>query len=136
MLPDLQREGPTIEVVTSISAAEELALKQPGLTIPKPVEMRVMVDPGAIFTVIDPEIATKLNLTAVGQEEISTATSKGVKCPKYAVRIAFPRGKWQGTVIAAPILANFQIDGLIGRDVLANAVFVYNGGANFFSLSL
>ncbi len=58
-----------------------------------------------------------------------------VPCPEYLVRLAFPNNVvWEGTVLDAP-LEGQHIQCLIGRDVLAQTVFVYIGYSNLFSVS-
>jgi hypothetical protein len=94
-----------------------------------------MIDTGATGSVIQQGLAAQLGLNPVGLVQIHTPSSTNVVCYEYAVRLVFPNNVvFEGTVIEAPLQGQ-HIQCLIGRDVLAQAVLVYIGYSNLFSLS-
>ncbi|WP_224796723.1 aspartyl protease family protein [Pandoraea sputorum] len=119
-------------------------MAQAGIAIPKPSPGAFLIDTGASSTCIDPSVLEPLGLTPTGQTEVHTPSTNGTPhvCNLYDVQLLVP-GQ---TGIEAPFiipampvteshLASQGITGLIGRDVLSKCVLVYNGAANFYSLS-
>ena len=103
--------------------------------MPAPLQLQAMIDTGASGTVIQQGLAASLGLQPVGTTKITTPSSTEVDCYEYAVRYVLPNNVVaEGTVIEAP-LEGQQIQALIGRDVLSQAVFVYIGYMGGFSLS-
>jgi len=66
---------------------------------------------------------------------INTLSSTGVLCAQYAVRLIFPNNVGGEAVVTEAPLAGQHIQGLIGRDVLSQAVLVYIGYTNQFTMS-
>jgi len=94
-----------------------------------------MIDTGATRSVISQGIAAQLGLNPVGITAINTPSSTNVQCYEYLVRFIFSHNIIvEGVMIEAP-LQNQPIQCLIGRDILAHAIFVYIGQSNLFSLS-
>jgi len=92
--------------------------------------------------VIDPASIASLGLTATGSVTISTPSTgqDGHDCNQFDVSLIFQlAGGYSYTVYAVPVieadLSVQGIQGLLGRDVLARCVFVYDGGAESISLS-
>jgi hypothetical protein len=132
---DLQQQGPWIDLQLTVGAAAEAVLRKAGDPIPAPVSARAMIDTGASHTVIQQNLATQLGLQPVGTTYINTPASTNVPCPRYRVRLLFPQNTlFEVTALATPLQGQ-HIQCLIGRDVLARAVFVYIGDNNLFSLS-
>lgn len=134
-IPNLQGDGPVVELRVAIGSAVENALRAANTPIPLPVGVPAMIDTGATKSVIRQGIAAQLGLNPVGVTYISTPSSTNVLCPEYLVRLVFPTNVlYEGTVIEAPLQGQ-HIQCLIGRDILSHAVFVYIGYRNLFSLS-
>jgi len=94
-----------------------------------------MIDTGASATVLRQGIPAQLGLKPIGVSYITTPSSTNVPCDEYLVRLVFPNNVlWEGTVIEAPLQGQ-NIQCLIGRDILSQAVLVYIGYGNLFSLS-
>ncbi len=134
-ISDLEVVGPNASLMVSIASAAEQTFRDNNRPIPDPVSISAMIDTGAAVSVIQKGIAAQLDIHPVGFNHVTTPTSANVKCPVYAVRFTFPGTGWLNVnVIEAP-LQDPTIQGLIGRDVLKHAVFVYLGKANQFTLS-
>jgi predicted aspartyl protease len=134
---NLHRVGPQVPVAIGVSGRYIEALKIRLDHAPAPVEGMALVDTGATFTVIQRGVAAKLGLSPIGQETISTASARAVACHKYDVDLFFPQHNSRFgdvVVVEVPIILE-PIICLIGRDVLSQAVFVYIGHDNSFTLS-
>lgn len=77
----------------------------------------------------------KLGISPVGVARISTPAAHAVECYEYLVRFVFPNEVIFETTVIEASLKGHHIQCLIGRDVLANAVLVYVGHNNSFTLS-
>jgi predicted aspartyl protease len=132
---NLQQQGPWIDLQVTVGAAAEAVLRKAGDPIPAPESAVAMIDTGASHTVIQQDLATRLGLQPVGTTYIHTPSATNVPCPRYRVRLLFPQNTLvEITALAAPLQGQ-HIQCLIGRDVLARAVFIYIGDNNLFSLS-
>lgn len=137
--PDLEDEGPVIEVVFSLNAAARAAYVAAGEPIPRPIRATVLIDTGASHSVVMEGLLDPLGLKPVSATSINTASSTSVPCAVYAVRMTLPSNDYlDKSVIAAPSagLVAQNIQGLIGRDVLSDGIFIYQGAHDSFTLSL
>ena len=105
--------------------------------------IRALVDTGASFTSIEPEVLKALNLTPTGTIDIVTpSTGKEVHTTEtYDVDFLIGAGaddiplSIQNLRIAASELYLKQgIHALIGRDVLKRCILIYNGSMSNFSV--
>lgn len=135
--PNLEIEGPVIDVLFLISTELEEKYKKEGKEVPKPVQIRALIDTGASHCVIQKEIPEKLELEPVGSTKINTPSSKDHQCYQYFMRMAIPTHRlvYEGVFTAAP-LEGQNINCLVGRDLLADGIFIYIGYAKQFTLSL
>jgi predicted aspartyl protease len=123
-LADLQAEGPRLDVkLTDTTGACQ------------PIAVDALIDTGATVTVVANQVLKKLGLSPVGTALVHTPSSTNVRCFKYLVRLVLPNGVSLETVAIGTPLRGQHIQCLIGRDVLRNAVFVYTGNTNTFTLS-
>jgi aspartyl protease len=132
---DLRSVGPIFQVQIGVGKAAEDALRKAGASVPAPMQALAMIDTGATGTVISQNLVQQLGLKPIGLTYINTPSSTNVRCYEYLVRLLFPANIFlEGFVIGAPLQAQ-HIQCLIGRNILAGAVFVYVGYANHFTLS-
>lgn len=123
-LADLQAEGPRLEVRLTNTAG----------TAP-PTAVEALVDTGASVTVVANQVLKRLGLSPVGTALVHTPSATNVRCYKYLVRFVLPNGVGMEAVAIGTPLRGQRIQCLIGRDLLRNAVFVYTGQTNTFTLS-
>lgn len=100
-----------------------------------PVAVDALIDTGATVTVVANQVVKQLRLSPMGTALVHTPSSTNVRCYRYLVRLVLPNGLGLETVAIGTPLRGQHIQCLIGRDVLRNAVFVYTGNTNTFTLS-
>jgi hypothetical protein len=134
---DLKDVGPIIDLHVTPSRAALEAIKATDQKSPAPVSISALIDTGASVSALKTGVARDLGLHPVGVQYINTPTSQNVPCYTYFVRFVFGVLPlyFEGVVIETP-LAGQSIDCLIGRDILAAGLLVYNGVDNSFSFSL
>jgi hypothetical protein len=135
-IPNMQADGPLVELRIAVGGALEATLRAAGNPIPSPIPALAMIDTGATRSVIRQGLTTQLGLNPVGLTHINTPTSTNVPCYEYLVRLVFPNNliSVEGTFIEAPLQGQ-NIQFLIGRDVLSRGVLIYIGYRNLFTLS-
>ena len=134
---DLRKVGPILELTVgpTTTLAPEPGARQPSRHRPLPVV--AMIDTGASVTVIAPSVVRALGLRSMGAVLIHTpAATRPIAMRQFPVSISFPSGVRLSPLraVEAP-LGDSQLGCLIGRDVLAAAVLVYDGRAGEFSLT-
>lgn len=148
----LVRRGPFIPVEVSIRDELAKKLQEQEQEIPSPVSGYALIDTGATITSIDRSVAEELELAPSGEVSIGTAGGEH-EVPVYTGVLSFPgtgirdlsierlvgvdlTGQGLGTVrhSTADDPQPGRIAALIGRDVLAHFVMVYNGPAGMITL--
>jgi len=133
--------GPVIDAFYAVSRARQNALVARNLELPSPVQVRLLIDTGASTSCIDPAALAPLGLSPTGLVPVITPStgSKPVDMPQYDVRLIIP-GPMAKAYDALPVtacsLGHQGFQGLIGRDVLSQCVFVCNGEAGIFTLCI
>jgi predicted aspartyl protease len=135
-ITEMQRRGPLVQVNIAVAAAAEQALTSAGQPVPPPVAATALIDTGATGSAISRGIAQQLGLQPVGAIPVSTPSSASVIMAQYAIRLLLPNSIVFETTAIEAQLAGQGIGALIGRDVLAQAVFVYIGYTNEFTIAL
>lgn len=135
--PNLQQEGPLLEVHFLVSSELEKKYKEDGKDLPEPVVINSLIDTGASSCVIQQDIPQKLNLQPVGEVKMSTPSCNNTSCFVYFMRMVIPSTNliYEGPFIAAPLKGQ-TISCLIGRDVLKDSILIYLGQKNQFTLSI
>jgi hypothetical protein len=134
--------GPIIDVVVSVSAPRANALTSNSLAVPQPITVRGLIDTGASNTCIDPSIVTSLGLQPTGLMQIITPSTGNVPvlCSQYDISVIFPFPLMVFSVPTLPVtessLAHQGFAMLIGRDILAHSLLIYDGKNNEFTFSL
>jgi hypothetical protein len=128
--------------MVGVSVLRAQAMKLAGVPIPLPVQINLLIDTGASATCIDPEVLASLCLTPTGSVPIHTPSTNGAPhvCNQYDVCLyLLPANGLAHFVDALPIiessLRSQGIDGLLGRDVLAQCALFYNGPQSGYTLS-
>jgi hypothetical protein len=129
-------DGPVVTVLVGVSVPRAQAIQAAGGTPPAPVAARLLLDTGAGGTAVDEQIIKALGLQATGTVLCHSPTTGAVPqvMNEYDVGLVLPlQPAPQSHVLSFTISvigADFSgqgIQGLIGRDVLAQCLFVYNG---------
>jgi hypothetical protein len=135
-------QGPLIDVLVGVSTPRQVALTQAGQTVPANVQCSLLVDTGASNTCIDASIIHALALTPSGATTVHTPSTTATHmhtANQYDVRILIPSPHMTRNFDAIPVietdLLHQGIAGLLGRDLLAHCLLVYNGELGIFTLS-
>lgn len=137
-------QGAVIDAWIAVSAARHAALTEAALPIPNPIQIRALIDTGATSTCIDPSVLQTLNLTPTGSTTVETPSTGGipVSADQYDIGLIVPAGDKQRPlmvpnlpVICMTLFPSMGYHALIGRDVLAQCVFSYNGSMETFMLA-
>lgn len=126
---DLKQSGPLVAV--KLCAPETVKPMVP------PIDTMAEIDTGVLITRIQEGVATSLGLTSTGKLRVPTSFRPVYEADAYLLRIQFPEGYAIETpAIEVPYMLRHKvrIKCLIGRYVLKQTVFTYNGLTNTFSL--
>jgi hypothetical protein len=133
--------GPLLDVLVSVSAPRQAALQQAGQAVPRPQVARALLDTGASITAVDPAILDALSLSPTGHTTIhtpSTAAGQPHACETYDIHLMLTHPAISFYFAALPVIkASLHHQGiyaLVGRDVLANCLLVYDGRAGIYIL--
>lgn len=132
---NLLQAGPVVDIQIAPSQPAVDAMLAAGQSAPNPVTVSAMIDTGAANSVMAQDLAAQLGLQPIGTVTITTPSSVNVPCLEYVVRLVFPNNTTIETAIIAAPMQGQNVQCLIGREVLAHAVFVYTGFTNTFTLS-
>lgn len=138
----VNHEGPIVSAYVGVSRPRADALVAAGQVPPQPIQIRGLLDTGASNTAIDPTVLTALGLTPTGTAQVNTPTTGAAPqtVDQYDVGFVIPSPNGAPLfsqtlpVFASHLFAAQGIHALIGRDILSQCVFVYNG-SGFFTLS-
>lgn len=134
----LQRGGPRVLITLSPLEAQLKVFTDRGENPPTPVTGWALIDTGASSTCIDRHAAERAGLALVDSGPMTSATHDKEIVPIFAGRLTV-EGIPQTINARRAFGANLHPQGLIaliGRDVLAVCVFIYNGLDGSFSLSI
>lgn len=132
----LQSGGALVTIVVGASGPRAVAMMNAGQPVPNPViGMRGLIDTGASGTLVDTGLLQRLGLMPTGSIHAHTPSTgvKPVRLNQYDVSfgIAMDRNivhvcQWTMPVIESD-LSSQGLDALIGRDILARALMIYDG---------
>jgi len=97
----------------------------------------MLVDTGASMTCIDETVLLNLGIPRVGTAEVHTPSGT-VEQGIYMCGLAFPGSGIPSIgqiAVVGSTLAGQNIIGLLGRNLLARGLLVYNGGAGHWSIA-
>jgi hypothetical protein len=134
--------GPIVRIVVALSGPRQQALQLAKMSVPQPFIGSALLDTGASCTCIDPSIVQHLGLDPTGTGNMLTPSTAGVPsvCNQYDVAIgivmdpAVHVASWTIPVFESQLSCQ-GIYALIGRDILAGGLFVFNGRSRTFSLA-
>jgi hypothetical protein len=142
-IPFSRPDGLRVQALVTLGRPEIQRRRQARMPIPQPLSIIALLDTGAERTCVDPSVVARLGLPISGGG-FSAAPGVGVG-PAVFGGSTFGFTYEAGLVILHPVtkppsnlvvpelevdslpLAAFGIEAVIGRDVLAGCVLVYNG---------
>ena len=134
-------EGALIDLTVGPSLPRQQALKKAGQPVPPPVRVRGLIDTGASLTAIDPGVLQALSLTPTGTVGVVTPTTGTTpqQLNQYDVQIIILHPALTYSFHVLPVIESVLgcqgFDVLIGRDMLAECLFVYDGRSGLFTLA-
>lgn len=138
----IQHVGPVLPVFIMPSPQHIAAVTRASQNPPSPVQGVALIDTGASVTMVDESICRSMGLQPTGFARLSHAVGASDNRPCYAIQISFPN-----TPLAKPLFHPKVVSGnlqfgnpkyslLLGRDLMTNMKFVYNGFAGRFEIAL
>jgi hypothetical protein len=135
----LTADGPVIEVIVGMTAAEARQRRSAGQTAPPSLTLRALIDTGASQTCIDTGSAQALALTSTGSGSFLIPSLGGpLTLHQYEVSLTLLHPQASFTLFTLPVvaavLAPQGIEVLIGRDMLNRCLYVHDGQAGTWTL--
>lgn len=138
--------GPLLQVSIMVSVPRQHALMAAGQPVPPGVQATLLVDTGATCTTLDRSIIQTLQLQPTGNVQVHTPSTGSTPVTQQLYDIGLvlvgqsPNGMPTGHMMQSlPVLeSDFSaqsIEGLIGRDVLAQCRMTYAGPDGLMLLS-
>ena len=134
----LRELGPILRVTLLPLEVQLKFYSSKNVPTPDPITGNALIDTGASVTCIDQSAAQKAGLPVVDSSPISSATHSNAVVPIYAGRLMI-QNLHQNIESKRAYGVNLDSQGLIaliGRDLLASCIFIYNGPDSSFSLSI
>lgn len=135
--------GPLIDLFVGVSSPRFIALQKEGQTPPTPILAKALVDTGASHTAVDVAIIEALGISSKRIASLITPSTGAVphKCHTFDVSIYIPMGAasavpWSKVAheVTRAELKHQGFEVLIGRDILAEVIFIYDGRNSVFTL--
>lgn len=139
----LSLHGPVLQVYVEVPTATAGTLDITQQPIPGPIHGLALIDTGASISAIQKDVAEELGLQSSGVREIITPNAKE-SVPLFPVRISFPGTTLEtiGFTRVAGVNLPRQATGtslhlimLVGRDILKDFLFAYNGTTGRWSVA-
>jgi len=137
-----RKHGPVMRTQIAIPSLLVEFLSDRNLSVPQPIEGIGLIDTGASTSCVDQGVIEQLEVRPVG---VGTAVTAGgvVEQNLYPVRFVFPDqkmviefGSVMGVNLEQYTVMDKKLVALVGRDVLARCVLIYNGVAGSYTLCL
>lgn len=142
----LEIAGPVLQVEVHVPAALAVVMTNTKQLVPPPVVGWALIDTGATKTAVHEKAIVSLGVQPIGTANGGTAAGQ-VTHNVYPVRLKFPgtsrtgqdleaeASQAIGVDLSGQVLDNKPIIALVGRDLLAQCVLVYNGSGGHFTLT-
>jgi hypothetical protein len=137
-------DGPIVRVRFHFSDQELFKRRSAGLATAQPVEVNALIDTGAEMTCLDVALVRRIGLppAAVGLANVpATGGLNAASDYDASVAILHPSGRPSNNLVIPELLiTGLQMnttgyDAVIGRDVLAYCILVYDGPTGAFVLT-
>lgn len=136
--------GAILELYVHVTVHKLASIAAANLPIPSPVLVRGLIDSGASGTCLDLTVIRQLGLQPTGSVPVHTASTAGAPQLRYQFDVALwlapqPGAKPHNIRLTIPVieadLAGQGIELLIGRNVLDQCLFVYDGPSSRVTLA-
>ena len=135
--------GALVDIFVALSTYRVDVLKEAGMGFPPPARAQAMIDTGASISTISPRVAKDLALVPSGVTAIHSATTGGASQNSnlYDVCLAFVQPSIKVLGVNIPVievdlsLSAPGVDVLLGRDLLRQCLFIYDGQSGTFVLA-
>jgi len=130
-----------VQLAIGVSTRRAAALAAANQPLPPPLALRAVIGTGASGTVVLGPSCRGLGLQPSGSVNIHTPTTAGISvaCFRYDVGLAVLDNRSNfiigDTAVIETDLTSTGVEALIGCDVLAKCLFIYDGSAQTFTLS-
>ena len=134
-------DGAVVEVRISISSASLTTLNLPHQLVPPPRHIRMLIDPGAAFTCVESSALQPLGLSASNSVPMLTPSTgpNPIYCNEFVVDLAILHPVQELLITSALVVECMPLGssylGLLGRDILAHCLFIYDGPSQSFTLA-
>jgi predicted aspartyl protease len=136
----LVHRGPCVPIIISVPDQLGVEFAKQGRPVPTPISGLALIDTGAGSTCIDEDVAKKLGLPVVNIVNMASASHASNKANVYPAKLqitGLPMGISAPSAIGAALAAqNSGLVALIGRDLLARFVLIYNGAIGEVTLCI
>jgi hypothetical protein len=138
-------DGALVTLAIGVSESRRHKLQRFNFPVPLPVIARAMIDPGSLFSFGDGQVLPSVGGMPLGQQSLlSSASGLAVHLlPVYLLSVTLldavgqPMMYWPHVnVLGTTYDPATVVQGIFGRDLLADCVFHYDGKAGSFSLTV
>lgn len=141
----VEAAGALVEIAVSLSFPDAQALRQAGKPLPTPVSVLALIDTGAEVTAVDPDALKSLITLGIRPTRfvfVNLAGASAQPVAEYAVSLTInsPQGRQQPLLVSrnqpvvAQDLAVLGYQAVLGRDLLARCLLVYDGPGGVVTL--
>ena len=136
-------DGPIVEIGVTVSLPRQTAMTTQGIPAPPPQLVRALIDTGASCTCIDNGVIIQLGLQPTGTAQMVTPSTGSIPTTvnqyDLAIYLFMDNQHVHQMAMTIPVIgADFSsqtIDALIGRDLLSEGGFFYNGTTNTLTIA-
>ena len=134
--PLLRRDGPILEVRVEPVLDAQKVMQDDGDEVPS-VLLKALIDTGASGTLVQTSVVEGMGLSPFDTALLSTpSTTEPLRRRLYRVRLIFSKTiAFETNVVEGPLIGQ-NVQCLIGRDILEEVFFTYDGPNRKFSISL
>jgi hypothetical protein len=131
---ELVERGPRIRVRLSSPFFGDPVETEPNGTHGEWVE--ALPDTGAAITVVANDLANRVGLFGEGIASVATPSNAEIECQQYVARIGLADDRAIDLRVVSMPMHDLGVELLLGRDVLARCLLVYQGHDDSFTLAL
>lgn len=135
-------DGAVVELLVGVHEARRNALRRNALPVPARVRIRVQIDTGSEFTVIDGPVFRQLGIQPIDSIPLRpmSVSAEAVQFPRFAASLGLPGEESELHLPSAVVLGCYMtpedgVQGVRGRDMLAHCLFVYDGRRRVFTIA-